>query len=159
MMCGALWSKSLCHPPKLECSNSNTNCTLSRWGTSSMSENIQSVKSIGDNLAAVANPVADSDLVSTLLSSLSPEYDSSVTSINTRVNLVLPEELIGLMYSQEIYRGSAITSSASTTFISPSLAIHTASRTQSYHSTPSFFRGRGRGVKSPRGGVNRWWLI
>ena len=52
-------------------------------GTSSMSEYIQSVKYIVDNLAIVANPVADSDLVSTLLSGLSPEYDSFVTSVNT----------------------------------------------------------------------------
>jgi len=37
-------------------------------GTSSMSEYIQTVKSIMDNLAVVANPVADSDLISTLLS-------------------------------------------------------------------------------------------
>ena len=78
-------------------------------GTSSMSEYIESVKFIVDNLAAVANPLADSDLVSTLLSGLSPEYDSFVSSINTRVDLVLSEELIGLMLSQEIYRGRVIT--------------------------------------------------
>ena len=42
-----------------------------KMGTSSMSEYIQSVKSIVDNLAEVAIPVADSDLVSTLLSGLS----------------------------------------------------------------------------------------
>ena len=78
-------------------------------GTSSMSEYIQSVKSIVDNLAAVANLVADSDLVSTLLSGLSPEYDSFVISVNTRVDPVLSEELIGLMLKQEIYRGCAIT--------------------------------------------------
>jgi len=77
-------------------------------GSSSMSEYIQSVKSIVDNLAAVANPVTDSYLVSTLLSGFSPEYDSFVTSVNTRVDLVLSEELIGLMLSQEIYRGHAI---------------------------------------------------
>ena len=63
-----------------------------KMDTSSMSECIQSVKSIVDNLAALANPVADSDLVSTLLSGLSPEYDSFVTSVNTRVDLVLSEE-------------------------------------------------------------------
>ena len=54
-------------------------------GTSSMSEYIQSVKSTVDNLEVVANPVADLDLVSTLLSGLSPEYDS-VTSVNTRAD-------------------------------------------------------------------------
>ena len=31
VMCGALWSKSLYHPPELECSNSNTSYTPSRW--------------------------------------------------------------------------------------------------------------------------------
>jgi len=31
MICDALWSEYLCHSPKLECSNSNTSCTPSRW--------------------------------------------------------------------------------------------------------------------------------
>ena len=52
-----------------------------------MSEYIQFVKSIVDNLTAVANPVADSDLVSTLLSGLSPEYDSFVTSSTHELTL------------------------------------------------------------------------
>ena len=47
-----------------------------KMATSSMAEYIQSVKSIVDNLAAVAHPVADFDLVSTLLSGLSSDYDS-----------------------------------------------------------------------------------
>ena len=76
---------------------------------------------------AATNPVVDSDLVSTLLSSLSPEYDSYVTSFNTRVDLTLSEELIDLMLNQEIYHGRAITSPDSTTLIFPSPAVHTAS--------------------------------
>ena len=62
-----------------------------KMGTSSMSEYMQSVKSIVDNLAIVGNPVADSDLVSNLLSDLSPEYDSFIISVNTRVDPVLSE--------------------------------------------------------------------
>jgi len=54
-----------------------------KMGTSSMSEYIQSVKSIIENLAVVANPVTNSDLVSAILSGLSPECDSFVTSVNT----------------------------------------------------------------------------
>ena len=76
-----------------------------KMDTSSMSEYIQSAKSIVDNLAAVANPVADSDLVSTLLSGLSPEYDSFVTSVNTRVDPVLSEELIGLILAKRFIVG------------------------------------------------------
>ena len=74
-----------------------------------MSEYIQSIKCIVDKLAAVANPVVNSDLTSTLLSGLSLEYDSFVTSINIRVDPVLSKELISLILSQEIYRGRAIT--------------------------------------------------
>ena len=85
-----------------------------------MSKYIQFVKSIVDNLAAVVNLIADSGLVSNLLSGLSPEYNSFVTSVNTGVDPVLSEELIGLMLSQEIYRVHAITSPDSTTLISPS---------------------------------------
>ena len=76
-----------------------------------------------DNLDAVANLVTDSDLVSILLSGLSPEYDPFVTSVNTRVDPALSEELISLMLSQEIYRRRAITSPDSTTLISPSPAF------------------------------------
>jgi len=82
VLCGALWSESLCHPLELDTSTQIQLHTI-KIGTSSMLEYIQSVKSIVDNLAAVANPVADSDLVSTLLSGLSPEYNSFVTSVNT----------------------------------------------------------------------------
>jgi len=52
-----------------------------------------------ENWAIVADLVADSDLVSTLLSSLSPKYNLFVTSVNTRVDRVLSEELIILMLS------------------------------------------------------------
>jgi len=110
-----------------------------------MSEYIQSVKSIVDNLAVRANPVTDSDLVSTLLSGLSQEYDSFVTFVNTRVDLVLLEELIDLMLNQEIYHGRAITTPDTTALIFPSLAIHISPRTPSYHSAPSSLRGCGRG--------------
>ena len=50
-----------------------------------------------NNLATVANPVVDFDLVFILLSGLSPEYDLFIASINTRVDPVLSEELIGLI--------------------------------------------------------------
>ena len=33
MVCSALWSESLCHPLELECSNSNTSYTPSKWAT------------------------------------------------------------------------------------------------------------------------------
>jgi len=64
-----------------------------KMGTSSMSKYIQSIKSIMDNLTAVGNPVVDSDLVSTLLSGLSPEYDSFVTSVNTQAVLYYQKNL------------------------------------------------------------------
>jgi len=134
----------LCHPPELECSNSNTSCTLSRWAPLLCQSTSSLLNSIVNNLAAGANLVAEFDLVSTLLNGLSPQYDSFVTSINTRVDYVLLEELIGLMLSQEIYRRHAITSSDSTTLISSPM-VHTASRTPSYHSAPISFCGRGHG--------------
>ncbi|XP_058077565.1 uncharacterized protein LOC131225957 [Magnolia sinica] len=110
-----------------------------------MSEYIQSVKSIVDNLAAVANPVTDSDLVSTLLSGLSPEYNSFVTSVNTQVDPISSEELIGLMLSQEIHRGRTLPNPESTNLISPAPAVHNASRTSRFFSAPpsSSFRGHG----------------
>ncbi|XP_058075690.1 uncharacterized protein LOC131224165 [Magnolia sinica] len=118
-----------------------------KMGATPIFEYIQSVKYIVDNLAAVANPVTDSDLVSTLLSGLSPEYDSFVTSVNTRVDPISSEELIGLMLSQEIHRGHTLPNPESTGLISLASAVHTASRTSRFFSASpsSSFRGHGRG--------------
>ena len=57
------------------------------------------------------------------------------------------------MLSQEIYRVSANTSPDSTTLISPSSAVHTASCTSSYHLALTSFRdhGRGRGTEHGSG--------
>ena len=92
-----------------------------------------------DNLTAVANPIADSDLVSTLLSVLPPEYDSFVTFINTRVDPVLSEELIDLILSQEIYREYAITTPDSIALISSPPAVHTAPSPQATTRLHLFF--------------------
>ena len=81
-MCIALWSEYFASPSRVRVQQLKYQLHTIKMGTSSVSEYIQSVKSIVDNLAAVANPVADSDLVSALLSGLSPEYDSFVTSVN-----------------------------------------------------------------------------
>ena len=56
-----------------------------------------------------------------------------------------------VVWLQSLLRELAIISPDSTTLISPSLVVHTASRTPSYHSAPSSFRGRGRSRGSERG--------
>ena len=119
-----------------------------------MSGYIQSVKSIMDNLEVAANPVADFDLISTLLGGLSSEYDLFVTFVNARVDPILLEELIDLMLSQKIYCWHAITTPDFTTLI----MVHTASYTPSYHSAPPSFsysdRGHGRGSECSHHGCS-----
>ena len=66
-----------------------------------MSVYVQKKKSITDNLAAVAQPVSDFDLASSLLSGLSSEYEAFITSIATRVEPISLDDLTGFLLSQE----------------------------------------------------------
>ncbi|KAF6163512.1 hypothetical protein GIB67_002517 [Kingdonia uniflora] len=62
------------------------------------------VKSIGDNLAIVASPVSNEDMVSSLFKGLSSKYDSLITSVTTNVDPVGLEKLSGFLLCQEIHQ-------------------------------------------------------
>ncbi|RWR81869.1 Reverse transcriptase, RNA-dependent DNA polymerase [Cinnamomum micranthum f. kanehirae] len=73
--------------------------TLLSWFISSLTEPVLAQKkSIADNLVAVAQPVSDSDLVSSLLSGLSSEYEAFITSMTTRIEPISLDELIGFFF-------------------------------------------------------------
>lgn len=123
-------------------------------GSQTMSEYILKVKSIADNLAAVACPVNDTDLVSTFLAGLSTDYDAFVTSINTHVDPIGLDELLGLMISQEIHQEKLHTAAD----ISPSANFVTkndgGSSNNNVNNHSSYqnrrnnnYRGRGRGAR------------
>ena len=67
----------------------------------SMSKYVQKKKSIADNLAAVAQPVSDSDLASSLLNCLGSEYEAFITSMTTRMEPIPLDDLTGFLLSQE----------------------------------------------------------
>ena len=70
-------------------------------GSLSISDYVQKKKSITGNLAIVAQPVSDSDLVSSLLSDLSSEYETFITSMTTRFEQISLDELTEFLLSQE----------------------------------------------------------
>ena len=109
-------------------------------GQSSMTDYLQSLKEISDQLAAAGEPISDSDLVAYILSGLSDEYESFVDSIKTRLEPVNPDELHGLLLSKEISlqkRKTRASSSSSTLF-----HAYTAQQRSSGHNN---YRGYSRG--------------
>ncbi|CAL9005508.1 unnamed protein product [Prunus brigantina] len=59
------------------------------------------MKEIAAGLGAASQPLTDSDLVAYILAGLPEEYDSFVTSIETRSNLVSSDELHGFLLGRE----------------------------------------------------------
>jgi gag-polypeptide of LTR copia-type len=57
--------------------------------------------SIADQLAAVGEPVSDSDLVRCILNGLRSEFNSFVVALTTRSNPVSLDDLHGFLFSQE----------------------------------------------------------
>ncbi|KAL5727086.1 hypothetical protein ACHQM5_000318 [Ranunculus cassubicifolius] len=73
-----------------------------RKGSQSVSDYLQRIKSITDNLAAAGSPVEDGDLVFQILNGLPFEYNSFVTSIRVREPPVTADGLHGLLLSEEL---------------------------------------------------------
>ena len=96
-----------------------------------MLEYVQKKRSIANNLVSIAQPVYDSDLVSSLLSSLSSEYEAFITSTTTRIEPISLDELTGFNLSQE---ARLVESSVCVDLHTTNLAAHSAG---------SSFRGRG----------------
>lgn len=71
-------------------------------GAQSVTEYLQKVKHGADNLAAVASPVDDEDLIIHTLNGLPPDYGSFKTSIWTRSCPISIEELHVLLLCEEM---------------------------------------------------------
>nr|XP_008341725.2 uncharacterized protein LOC103404574 [Malus domestica] len=71
-------------------------------GDSSMTDFLNSIKDISDKLAAAGEPLTESDLVVYILSGLLDEYEWFVDYIETRNEVVIADELHGLLLSKEI---------------------------------------------------------
>lgn len=108
-----------------------------------MSDYVQKKKSIADNLAAIAQPVSDSDLASSLLSGLSSEYEAFITSMTTRFEPISLDELTGFLLSQEACLEEN------------SVAIDMPAANVASHSAGLAFRGRGRPLAGATRGRNK----
>ncbi|OMO89784.1 Integrase, catalytic core [Corchorus capsularis] len=111
-------------------------------GSSSISEYLQKVKSIADSLAAIFQPVSDTDLVLYTLSSLGPEYESFTTPISVCPDVPSFFELNSLMLHHESRLEQAsqisLTNIQNTAFVAQN--NHTTSFPQN-----NYYRGRRRG--------------
>lgn len=70
-------------------------------GDLSMVSYLQQMKEIADGLGDAGHPLTDDDLVAYILAGLSKEYDSFVTSIETRREKVSSDELHGYLLGRE----------------------------------------------------------
>lgn len=71
-------------------------------GFLTMLEYIQQIKTIADSLAASSSPLANTDFITHILQGLTTEYDAFSTSIHVRYEPLSPEDLHGLLLSEEI---------------------------------------------------------
>ncbi|KAI5343668.1 hypothetical protein L3X38_011544 [Prunus dulcis] len=67
-----------------------------------MLDYLQSLKHIADSLAAAGSPLDTSDFLAHALYGLSSDYNAFSTSIHVRSDPIQPEELHGLLLSEEI---------------------------------------------------------
>lgn len=72
-------------------------------GSLTISEYLQSFKTISDKLAAAGSQISDTDLLVHILNGLPHEYDAFVTSIRVRYPPVTTEELHSLLLTEEMF--------------------------------------------------------
>ena len=71
-------------------------------GERSVSDYLQAIQEIADQLAAAGQPIADEDLVLHMLCRLPSEYDAFATSIRVRSDAITAEDLHSLVLSEEV---------------------------------------------------------
>lgn len=121
-------------------------------GTNTISEYLQSFKSISDKLAAAGSVISDTDLLVYILNGLPPEYDPFVTSVRIRSPPVTTDELHSLLLTEEMYvqvRHQSLHSTSETAFFTNRGGRH------AYRGNYSTTKGTNRGGRfSSRGRTN-----
>uniref|UniRef100_A0A2N9GZ53 Reverse transcriptase Ty1/copia-type domain-containing protein n=1 Tax=Fagus sylvatica TaxID=28930 RepID=A0A2N9GZ53_FAGSY len=134
-----------------------------RKGDSPIADYFHRFTNLADTLAAVDHPLNDIELISFLLAGLGSDYDSFVTSVNTRVEPLSLEDLYGHLLAHELrlvqnqpsvdlstatanyaHKGSSNRGGRGNRFTTPS----SAGRTSSSGNRHTYGRGRGRGQSS-----------
>lgn len=70
-------------------------------GGESISEYFQKATLLADSLVSTGNPVSDRDFNIYLLGGLGPDFDSVVTSLTTRQDILTPEEILSHLLTYE----------------------------------------------------------
>jgi gag-polypeptide of LTR copia-type len=70
-------------------------------GGQSCNANFEKMMNIADQLSTSGSPIADSDLISALLSDLGPEFNSFVFAITTRSDSISTSDLFGYVLAHE----------------------------------------------------------
>ncbi|OMO79651.1 hypothetical protein CCACVL1_13538 [Corchorus capsularis] len=109
----------------------------------SISDYLQKLKTVVDNLAIADHPVSDQDLILQILAGLGPEYDSLVVSVSTRSETVTMDDLHSLLLGYE-YRLEQHT-------LAEPITANIATKTNSSSSRPPHNQERGRGSFRSRG--------
>lgn len=111
-----------------------------------MVDYLQNIKNVCDNLAAAGEPVFDTDLIVHILNGLPSEFDSFATSIRVRETPVTPDQLHGLLLTEELtIEHKHKNQDSVTTHAFASLRTPINSNTSRPGSSPqAFSRGRGR---------------
>jgi hypothetical protein len=109
-------------------------------GSSSISGFFQKAQSLAHTLAAIDEPLKDSELISYILAGLGSDYDPLITSITTRIDPVSLEDLYGHLLTHEQRLDHANTAGD---LAVPS--VHVAQRSTNSGRPSHPFRGRGRG--------------
>ncbi|KAK8943168.1 hypothetical protein KSP39_PZI009550 [Platanthera zijinensis] len=122
-----------------------TNLHNIKRGSSIITEYIQQIKTITDNLAIIGHQISDSDLVMQVLAGLGPTYDSFVPSITTRLDDVSLEDLHGMLLAHESLHQYHEKTVDDIVFPSVNMATSTRGFSDRGGRGGRGFRGRGRG--------------
>ncbi|KAA8543836.1 hypothetical protein F0562_021987 [Nyssa sinensis] len=114
----------------------------------SISYYLQKIKTIGDSLAAAAQPIPKPNLILCILGGLPHEYDSFITSTTTRTDDVFIEDLHAILLNQEVqltqYTYASFTTEPQANVTNTTLHFNGRGRGRGY--------GHGRGSGRGRGG-------
>lgn len=78
------------------------NLTSTKKGSLLIAHFFQKMKTFGDALLAIGQPLTDSELISYILVGLSPKYDSLITSLTTRLDPMSLQEVYGHLLTYEL---------------------------------------------------------
>ncbi|KAM1449827.1 hypothetical protein ACFX2I_037142 [Malus domestica] len=118
-----------------------------RRGDLSIADYLDKLNTLADQLALSGSPIADSDLIATIMNNVGPLYENTVASIQAREHHISYAALEALLLSAEA-RHLTFNLSGDT----PVLTAMFANRGRRQTAHAGFARGGGRGAVHPRSG-------